>query len=164
VRRKRLKHDAFILCHMFCGWRLVNCYARLAALGSGTLQIDALTAGCRFNGMPVEPLSIAWELHHWLREDLAAQGVPVEAIRSANLDVRLEFAEVAPKARVTRAAHFGPDGRHVGGPTFHRCAIKCRSELATDEAAYVAEYEDVEEWPVGWPDAEPDAAADGGGM
>jgi hypothetical protein len=145
VRRKRLKHDAFILCHMFCGWRLIICYARLAALGSGTLEIDALTAGCRFNGEPVEPLSIAWEWHHWLREDLAAQEVPVEAIRSAKLEVRLEFAEAAPRARVTRAAHFGPDGQRVSGPTFHRCAIACRSELATHEAVHVAEYEHVEE-------------------
>ena len=162
MRRKRLKHNAFILCHMFCGWRLVNCYNRLVALGSGTLEIDALTAECRFNGAPVEPLSIAWELHHWLREDLAAQGLPVEVVRSARLAARLDLSEVAPQARVTQAAHFGPRGQHVSGPTFHRCSIACRSELATDDAVYAAEYEDVEEWPLGWPDAEPGAAADGG--
>lgn len=125
MRRKRLKHNAFILCHMFCGWRLINSYNRLVALGSGTLDINALTAGCRFNGEPIEQLSIALELQHWLLEDLAAQAVPVEAIRSADLEVRLAFAEVAPRARVTRDAHFGADGRHVGGPTFHRCAIAC---------------------------------------
>jgi hypothetical protein len=34
--------------------------------------------------------------------------------------------------------------------------------LTTDEAVYAAEYEDVEEWPVGWPAAEPLAAADRG--
>jgi hypothetical protein len=155
VRRKRLKHDAFILCHMFCGWRLVNCYGRLVALGSGVLDIDVLTAQCRLNGQPVEPLPIAWELHHWLREDLAAQGVPIEAVRSARLEVRLEFSEVAPRARVSRTAPFGADGEHFSGPAFHRCAIACRSELTTDEVVYSAGYEDVEEWPLGWPNAEP---------
>jgi hypothetical protein len=110
VRRKRLKHDAFIMCHMFCGWRLANCYGRLAALGSGRLEIDVLTAACRFNGVPVEPLSVAWELHHWLREDLTAQGLPVESVRSARLEVRLEFSEIPTRARVTRAAHVGPGG------------------------------------------------------
>ncbi len=164
MRRKRLKHNAFILCHMFCGWRLVNCYDRLVALGSGTLQINALTAECRFNGEPVEPLSIAWELHHWLREDLAAQRLTIEEIQSARLDARLELSLVARRARVTRAAHFGADRQHVSGPMFHRCSIACRSELATDDTVYCAEYEDVEEWPVGWPAAEPGAAEDDGGM
>ena len=120
------------------------------------MEIDALTAGCRFNGEPIEPLFIACEVQHWLLADLAAQEVPVEAIRSAILEARLAFAEVASRARVTKSAHFGADGRHVGGPTFHRCAIACKSELVTDEAVYVAEYDDVEEWPDGWPDAEPD--------
>jgi hypothetical protein len=164
VRRKRLKHNAFILCHMFCGWRLVNSFDRLVALGSGTLEIDALTAGCRFNGEPIESLSIAWELHHWLRDDLAAQGLPVEDIRSARLVARLELSEVVRRARVTRAQHFGPGGQHMSGPAFHRCTIACRGEVVTEDAVYEAEYEDVEEWPVGWPAAEPGAAADRGRM
>lgn len=43
MRRKRLQHAADTLCHMFCGWRLVNSYQELERLGSGTLLIDALT-------------------------------------------------------------------------------------------------------------------------
>ncbi len=33
------------------------------------------------------------------------------------------------------------------------CAIKCESEVATDEAVYRSEYSDLEEWPPGWPPA-----------
>ena len=44
MRRKRLKHAADTLCHMFCGWWLANSYTNLETLGSGTLAIDALSA------------------------------------------------------------------------------------------------------------------------
>ncbi len=33
MRRKRLQHDADVLCQMFCGWRLVYSYDRLLQLG-----------------------------------------------------------------------------------------------------------------------------------
>jgi hypothetical protein len=144
---------------MFCGWRLINSYRRLVTLGPGTLEIDALTAGCWFNGVSVEPLSIAWELHFWLKDDLVAQGLPVETIRSARLEARLELSEVARRAGLTRKKYFGADGQRVDGMVFHRCAIACRSELVTDETVYSAQHEDIEEWPVGWPSSELGATA-----
>ena len=79
VRRKRLQHSADTFCQMFCGWRLANSYKDLERLGSGTLSIDVLVGSCRFDGTPIEPLSIAGELHSWLCEDLAAQGIPIGA-------------------------------------------------------------------------------------
>ena len=45
MRRKRLKHCADTLCHMFCGWRLVNSYADIESLGSGALKICRITVG-----------------------------------------------------------------------------------------------------------------------
>jgi hypothetical protein len=96
MRRKRLKHNAHILCDMFHGWRLMNCWDRILALGSGILEIDALSAECTFNGQPIESLTIAEELRLWLRDDLAAQGIPLTAIRSARLEVQLELPDTWP--------------------------------------------------------------------
>jgi hypothetical protein len=114
VRRKRLKHNAHILCDMFHGWRLINCWDRIQALGSGTLEIDALSAECKFNGQPIESLTIAGELRHWLRNDLAAQGVPLTAIHSARLEVQLHVLDTWP----------------------HCQQMTSRSEIVTDEQIY----------------------------
>lgn len=116
MRRKRLKHSASVLYSMFLGWRLINCEDRIQALGPGRLEIDVLSVDCTFNGQPIESLSIAWELHHWLRNDLASQCIPVDTICSARLEVQLAFSEV---------------GRRDW------CTMECRSEIATDETAYI---------------------------
>jgi hypothetical protein len=115
------------------------------------LEIDALTADCKFNGQAVEQLSIAWELHRWLLDDLAGQGLPVGSIQSARLQARLELTEIPPQARATNAMHLASDGKLATAATLHRCAILCHSDLTTDEGTYSASFQDVEEWPVGWP-------------
>ena len=153
MRRKRLQHSADTFCQMFCGWRLANSYKDLGRLGSGTLSINVLVGSCRFDGMPVEPLNIAGELHFWLREDLAAQGIPVSALLRAGLTARLSIAAIGPSPRATPVQFLGADGKPVHSGGFYRCEIECESEVVTDEAAYRSHLRDVEEWPVGWPDA-----------
>jgi hypothetical protein len=148
MRRKRLQHAADILCQMFCGWRLNNCKNVLAKLGSGTLEIDALTGGCYFNGCPTPELSIAVELREWLKEDLATHKIPYEALSSAHLKADLSFSEIRWSDRRTNE-HYFKEGRTVRTATMHRCVIRCESEVATDEATYSSKYEDLEEWPVG---------------
>jgi hypothetical protein len=149
MRRKRLQHAADILCQMFCGWRLNNCKADLAKLGSGTLEIDALTGNCYFNERPTPELFIAIELREWLKEDLAAHKIPLESLSRGLLKAELLFSEISWGDRRTNE-HYFKEGRTVRIAKMHRCVIQCESEVATDEATYRSKYEDLEEWPVGW--------------
>jgi hypothetical protein len=110
VKRRRLKHTAHVLCEMFHGWR--NSWEKVASLGDGTLNINALTADCTFDGKSIETLPIARELHYWLQDDLKAQGIPLDAIRSAWLEVQLSHTGIVHE-------------------------MVCRSEIATDERTYL---------------------------
>jgi hypothetical protein len=150
MRRKRLQHAADTLCRMFCGWRLTNSYEDLARLGSGTIEIDALSAACRFEGEPIERLAIAGELSAWLREDLAAHVIPESAILRARLEAELRFSEIEAEKRATPDQHLEREGRPIREGRFHRVRIRCKSEVATDEAVYTSSFDDLEEWPVGW--------------
>lgn len=153
MKRKRLQHAADTLCQMFCGWRLINCYRDLVNLGSGVLTIDALAGTCEFNGRPIPQLSIAFELHAWLQQDLAAHRIPSEAIRQAFLVADLGFSPIEASQRVTPDQHFDHGGRTVRAGPFHRLRIRCESTVETNDASYRSSYEDLEEWPVGWPAA-----------
>jgi hypothetical protein len=136
---------------MFCGWRLVSSYRELERLGSGTLQIDALTRTCSFNRTQIRPLSIADELHVWLVRDLQEHGINLADLREASLTADLRFGSVDTKDRLTRVVHFEPSGAVVSPPKFLSCEITCHSRVATDEVLYISEYRDLEEWPAGWP-------------
>jgi hypothetical protein len=138
---------------MFCGWRLTNCVPELVDLGSGTLRIDAVSAGCLFDDEAIPKLSIAEELQAWLHEDLARNRIPLEALLAATLVAKLSFSEIRRGERITGDHFFDDAGRTVRTPTMHRCAIHCRSEVATEGAVYRSELRDIEEWPIGWPAA-----------
>jgi hypothetical protein len=138
---------------MFCGWRLANSYKDLERLGSGTLIIDVLVGCCRFDGVPIEAPHIAAELHSWLGEDLAAQGIPIAALLRASLTARLSITAIGSRQRATPVQYLGADGKPVRSGGFYRCEIECESEVVTEEAVYRSRSRDVEEWPAIWPDA-----------
>jgi hypothetical protein len=54
---------------MFCGWRLIESKPNLVNLGSGTLEIDAITGQCLFQDKSIDQLKIAEEIRAWLRQD-----------------------------------------------------------------------------------------------
>jgi hypothetical protein len=66
IHVKRLQHVADTMCQMFCGWRLIESKPNLVNLGSGTLEIDAITGQCLFQGKSFEQLTIAEEIRAWL--------------------------------------------------------------------------------------------------
>ena len=149
MRRKRLQHAADTMCQMFCGWRLVESKPSLLALGSGTLEIDAITGQCRFDGKTTDQLTIAEEIRVWLRRDLAANEIPITAITGARLTVELSFSVVPWNEPATEI--FISAGKAVRTDQMNRCAMKCDSHVTTDEAAYCSTLTDAQEWPVGWP-------------
>lgn len=89
MKLKRLKHQSYILCHMFCGWQLYPDWERLAELGDGVLEIDVLNETCKFNSEEIPQLSIVGALRNWLLQDLEKSNIPVTNIESAKLVVRL---------------------------------------------------------------------------
>ncbi len=151
MRRKRLKHSADTLCHMFCGWRLMNSYADIELLGSGTLEIDALTGSATFNGQPIDPLAIAGELQAWLAEDCESNNIPIDEIRTANLTATLDLTKTDWKQRQTCQHWFDHKGAEIVWRQINRCVIECSSIITTDECEYRSLYNDIEEWPEGFP-------------
>jgi hypothetical protein len=89
MKLKRVKHQSYILCHMFCGWQLYPDWQRLAQLGKGILEIDVLNNRCTFNLKEIPQLSISSALRHWLLQDLEANKIPLKNIESARLTVQL---------------------------------------------------------------------------
>jgi len=152
VRRKRLQHVADTLCHMLCGWRQIQDKPRLVELGSGTLEIDALSGNCAFNGSPISPLGVATELRLWLSEDLAAHSIPISSLESARVRADLNFAEISAHDRTT-SGEFYVRGRSQRAASWHRCKIRCKSEVVSGPDVYTSEFSDLEEWPLGWPAA-----------
>ncbi len=154
MRRKRLQHDADILCHMFCGWRLIFSKADLVKLGSGLLAIDALTGECSFNGIPTKTLAIANEVRLWLAADFEKNNIRIQDITVARLTVRLAFDEIDWEDR-TGADQFFSFTTHeqVRTERMHRCRMHCDSEIRTVDSVFKSGYQDSEEWPIGWPSA-----------
>jgi len=136
---------------MFCGWRLVNSYAAIESLGSGTLEIDALTGDASFNERPTEPLAIAGELHAWLVEDCATNNIPIDQIHAAKLTATLDLSKADWKRRQSSDHWFDHKGAEIVWRQINRCVIQCDSIVHTDECEYRSTYHDVEEWPEGFP-------------
>jgi hypothetical protein len=137
---------------MFGGSRRIFSTPRLVELGTGILEVDALTGKARFNGTSIQPLAIAAELRARLEGDLAEHGIPKSRVREATVRVEFSFDLIPWDQRAT-TSHLLVHGEPVKSGPMHRCAVTCTSVLRTDEAEYRGKYQFVEEWPLGWPAA-----------
>jgi hypothetical protein len=149
MHKKRLQNVADTMCQMFCGWRLIRSKPNLVSLGSGTLEIDGITGKCHFRGKAIEQLTIAEEIRIWLQRDLATKKIPIEALTTAHLAVKLSVS-VVPWNGATRESFYS-DGKAVRTEKMNRCVMECNSKVTTDEAAYISQLTEVQEWPLGWP-------------
>jgi len=149
MRRKRLQHAADTICQMFCGWRLIESKPSLLKLGSGTLEIDAITGQCRFDGKTTGQLSIAEEIRAWLRRDLESNEIPIAALTGARLAVELSFSVVPWNERTGEIFFYA--GKATRTEQMNRCTMKCESSVTTDEVVYHSKLIETQEWPIGWP-------------
>ena len=149
MRRKRLQHVADTMCQMFCGWRLIDSKPNLVKLGSGTLEIDAITGQCVFQGRTIAQLAIAEEIRAWLQQDLATNKIPIAALTGAHLAVKLSFSMVPWNAPTSEI--FYSDGKAIRTEKMNRCIMECDSNVSTDEAVYHSKLIEVQEWPISWP-------------
>src|SRR5258706_14444154 len=121
MSRRRLQHAADIWCQMFCGWRLTSFKPKLAELGSGTLEIDALSGRCWFEGNLLGHVDIAEELRAWLHADLAANHVPPKTITNAKLTARLSLSEIPWQERTNNLQRFLSAGTSLRPDKMYRC-------------------------------------------
>jgi hypothetical protein len=134
---------------MFCGWRLIQSKPNLLELGSGSLEMDAITGQCVFQGKPTGKLTIAEEIRTWLQQDLATNNIPIAALTGARLEVKLSFS-VVPWNEATREIFYS-DGRAIRTEKMNRCVMECNSNVTTDESVYRSKLMEVQEWPLNWP-------------
>jgi hypothetical protein len=142
MRRKRLNHVAFTLCHMFCGWQLYPDYRALEKLGDGTLHIDLETLACTFNGRKISSLSIARTLRAFFDDELTVHKIPITAIESATLKVELKIEKLSAAQRPLPKTVFP-----VTAKRFTQCHFACQSRIVTSSAVYAREFSKVDEWP-----------------
>jgi hypothetical protein len=135
---------------MFCGWRLIGSKLNLAKLGSGTLEIDAITGQCLFQGKTIGQLTIAQEIRAWLQQDATTNRIPIAALTGARLTVKLSFSEV-PWNEHTKEIFYS-NGKVVRTEKMNRCTMECDSNVTTNEDVYHSKLTEVQEWPLGWPD------------
>ena len=142
MKTKRLKHNADILCKMFCGWQLLVDYKALTELGGGKLTIDVLNSTSLHNGKPVK-LEMANVLNSWLSTDLESNGIPRNSIKSAILTVDFSTER-----------HLGQRDMSMrwARPTkdFISCPLKCFSSINTIDKEFTSHYEEIEEWPTNY--------------
>ena len=126
MRRKRFKHQAYILCHMFCGWQLSVDYDRLASWHSGQLLIDVLSNECFFNHEPIEPLNIVSVLNIWLLDDIQSNGIPLRSIEEAVLEVDFNVTRDPGSRRSVTFIHhnFNCLGKIRSGENLYFCRFR----------------------------------------
>jgi hypothetical protein len=134
---------------MFCGWRLIGSKPNLVKLGSGTLEINAVTGECLYQGKQIGQLTIAEEIRTWMQRDLAANNIPSAELTGAHLAVKLSFS-VVPWNKTTREVFYS-DGKAIRTEKMNRCVMECSSNVTAYDAVYRSELVEVQEWPLGWP-------------
>ena len=118
-------------------------------LGSGTLEIDAITGQCLFQGKNIGPLTIAEEIRAWMEQDLATIRIPIADLTGAHLKVKLPFSVVPWNA--TTKEIFYSDGKVVRTEEMNRCVMECDSKITTGETVYSSQLVEAQEWPLDWP-------------
>jgi len=134
---------------MFCGWRLDASKPMLVQLGSGSLEIDALTGRCQFEDKSIVQLPIAQELVEWVKQDLDTHCIPAAILTRATLSAKLSFSQIPWNTKTKHTFYKG--GKAVLSERMHQCVFECESEVTTKEAVYHSKLVETQEWPMGWP-------------
>jgi hypothetical protein len=151
MRTKRLQHVADTMCQMFCDWRLIGSKPSLVSLGSGTLEIDTLTGKCSFEGKSIGQLTVAEEIRAWMYDDLRANGIPIKALTTAQLSVKLSFSGVLRRSGPLREIFYYRE-KAIEAGNMNRCVMECESRVTTDGTVYRSQLTAAQEWPMGWPE------------
>jgi hypothetical protein len=145
MRRRKLQQIADELCLKFCEGDVIQRYPKLLDFGSGVLRFDLLNSIDTFQEQPVDELGIADELSAWFKVELISNSLSVSDIVSAQLLVEMSFSTAPFESQLVDS-----DSTPATTHTFHRCVVRCKSEIVTDENVYRGILYDVKEWPMKW--------------
>jgi len=126
MRRKRFKHQAYIFCHMFCGWQLANDLGELKKLEKGTLEIDVKNGLCNSHGEPNKKLTMPLVLNDWFMNDIKEHNIKLEEIDKAWLTVNFDMHNLEKNKEIL--------------PEF-----KCKSYIASGDITYELDYQGEKE-------------------
>ena len=144
---KQFQQTANILCHIFCGLKLMESCRRLVDLGTGTLVIDATSAACQFDGRAIDALPIAVELNEYLKYSLTINSFDRSNVRRAQLLASIRLSQINSSERFTQELHVDSANTLIQAGTFHRLTISCQSEIAVGNALYRSKQNVVKEIP-----------------
>ena len=122
MKRKRFKHQVYIICHMFLGWQLFNDLNELDKISSGILEIDIKNGTCKCNDKINTTLIMPSVLNDWLIKDLKEHNIPLSLIDKAWLTVEFNIKRNDKKKNL-------------------ETDFKCKSFIYSEEDKYVLEYQ-----------------------
>jgi hypothetical protein len=124
MKRKRLSHQAEVICQMFCGWRLQDDLPFFIENQSGQLRIDLLKQTTFFNDGALQPtLLITKTISDWLFNDWQQHQINTEDILYAELEVAFHYI------------HKSPPVTQSHGPTTH-LTFTLSSSIVTEGRRY----------------------------
>ena len=144
TREKCLQDLANTLCQMFCGWRLTESKPILVELGSGAVEIDALTGECTFRNMPMPQLPIAKDLVALVENKLAFRRISSADVTRARLVANLSLTRVPWNLRITMM--FPVVDEAESSKRSHQCSVDCESQVVIDGIVYRSRLKEVQEW------------------
>lgn len=124
MKRKRLSHQAEVICQMFCGWRLRDDLPFFIENQSGQLRINLLKQTTFFKEKALQPtLLITKIISDWLFNDWQEHQINSEYISHAELEVEFYHAH---KSYQETESH---------GPTTHLTFL-ISSSIVTEARSY----------------------------
>ncbi|MDJ1498543.1 hypothetical protein QNI19_36745 [Cytophagaceae bacterium DM2B3-1] len=121
MKKKRLQHQANVICEMFCGWRLEEDCQILLELGKGKLDCDILSQKAFCDGVASE-LQIVKAIYQWLQADWLQNGFDQQLIQEVRLAVDFQGAK-QQNIYKQEVVHF---------------IINCKSEIRLNDHVYIA--------------------------
>jgi hypothetical protein len=147
---KRLQHVADTMCQMYCGWRLIESKPNLVNLGSGTLEIDAITGQSLFQGTRVLTSQKLQKKYAHGCDRIWRQTKSHLQCSLAHVSRSNFLLFVVPWNEPTREIFYS-GGKAVRTEKMNRSVMECDSNVTTNEAAYHSKLIEAQEWPLGWP-------------
>lgn len=134
MRRKVIQHFANMFPQKFLDLPEGLDLAILAEEERGRVEFDFLDGTASVNGAPRPEMRTSVVYRAWLQREMAAHGIPMEALLQASMGVAFEVTAIKVKesfGHVFRSATF---------------SFECVSALRTDERAYVCRSSGSKAW------------------
>jgi hypothetical protein len=150
MRRKRLRHTAFTLCHIFSGWQLINSYLEIKQQGSGFYQYDLKNDLSFFNNEITKKLSIYIALEEFIKNEIERLNLNMIDFERIYFESEIIVNEEERKSKEFKETFIDTSGNEIKGTRWNDITFKCKTMIQTIDAQYDSELEGNVQWPEGW--------------